>query len=74
MKRIKIKFDGGFHNSSPMVISVPLYFYAANRYPHYLSLRQKRKLQKHFCGIKSCTCGGAARAEKEELNYRLVPV
>lgn len=74
MKKIKLKFEGGFHNSKPIVIMVPIYFFANNRYPHYLSAGQKKKLDKHFCGINGCACGGASRASIDTLNYKLMPV
>lgn len=74
MKNAIIEFSGGFHDSAPLRISVKLIYYARNDYPHYLSLKQKIKLSRHFCGISGCRCGGASRAKRELINYKLVPV
>ena len=74
MKKAIIEFSGGFHNSGSMRVRVDLNYYARNQYPHYLSLAQKIKLQRKFCGISGCTCGGASRADRELISHRLVPV
>ena len=63
MKRIKIKLIGGYHNRDEMIMFID---YRAIGYVGdvdltYLSRDQKRRADKHFCGIKGCSCGGYSR-------------
>lgn len=58
-KTIAITLSGGFHNSKSKTIRATIKGDAA-----YISERQARDLQNHFCGSDTCACGGAARATK----------
>lgn len=55
---MKIQLSGGFHNSQSISIRPTIIADCA-----YVSPSQARRLQKHFCGIKSCACGGTTRAD-----------
>lgn len=59
--KTSITFSGGFHNSGDLTIRAEV---GANGIAH-LSRGQYRKLQKHFCGMTDCTCGGVHRAEHD---------
>ena len=70
MKTTKITFFGGFHNSSAATIRVSNE--TANdiregfcSLSECLTSYQLRRLNRHFCGIKGCTCGGVMRASVE---------
>jgi hypothetical protein len=56
-KTITIEFEGGFHNSGAMTLRATTEGGAA-----YISAGQFKRLQNHFCGMASCECGGAYRA------------
>lgn len=63
MKTKKITLVGGFHNASPITIRVDeSYHPATHSIQEVLSESQARKLSRHFCGIKGCTCGSYYRA------------
>lgn len=67
-----ITLKGGFHNVSETKIRVSnsvyrLYALGHIEFNDMLTEYQKQKLDKHFCGIKGCTCGSYARAEIEAL-------
>lgn len=70
MKTTKITLFGGFHNASAITIRVsnetakdihegfhPLF--------DCLTSYQLRRLNRHFCGVRGCTCGGVIRADIE---------
>ena len=77
---LQITFYGGFHNSEEITINIKNkegIKRMINGESHPLdevSDYQRKKLDKHFCGIKECACGGVIRAnyyyrlnKKEEL-------
>jgi len=57
MATLSITFFNGFHRSSDMTIRARVEHGVAE-----ISEGQYRRLQRHFCGIASCGCGGARRA------------
>lgn len=63
-----IIFAGGFHNSGPIRIRVSEEQQTAIREksaPLYeiLSENQMKRLNRHFCGVSGCRCGGVTRSE-----------
>ncbi len=68
----RIQLSGGSHNSKAInvVVSADAYgdfqkgFAGLNE---ILSKSQRGKLERHFCGIKSCTCGSYLRAHIEVI-------
>lgn len=58
MKKVKLELEGGFHGAAP--IKVTISHLAVDSKGHvdlsYLSPRQMTTLEKHFCGIKDCSC------------------
>ena len=66
---LQITFFGGFHNSGEITINIKseeARKRIINGESHPLdeiSDNQRKKLDRIFCGIKGCTCGGALRAE-----------
>lgn len=65
-----VTFYGGFHNSGAIRVRVNDKQYEALKEgfePLYdiLSNHQFKRLNRHFCGIKGCMCGGAMRADIE---------
>lgn len=72
MANVKVTLSGGFHNSSPINISLPEKVADSLKNGevtitdfHVLTRSQRQKLDRHFCGIKGCMCGGVARADIE---------
>ena len=68
-----VTFSGGFHNSGEITVRAKL----GNKSPDgskfaTLSAAQVKKLDRHFCGISGCTCGGHARAGNDSGAMRLV--
>lgn len=57
MKRIKIIFKGGFHNREKTVSA---------KENLQLSRGQFESLQREFCGMADCKCGGILRDTKIE--------
>ena len=63
--------SGGFHNSPDVIIFIkgsrpptePISDFLARK----MSEEQQKKLEEHFCGIASCSCGSWTRAAMEEL-------
>lgn len=66
-KKIKLTLYGGFHEVGPINIIVQ-HQDALSIMDHEVSLSevlsesQKKRLEKHFCGIEGCCCGGVMRA------------
>ena len=70
--RIRLMLEGGFHNSEAIavVIKAPeraIEMAAKGEYlkgliNDYASAGQLKKLDKHFCGMEGCRCGGWLRA------------
>ena len=63
------ELSGGFHLAAPIRIRVltDLWGLRAEDIPtaldHWLSPYQRRRLERHFCGIPGCQCGPWHRAE-----------
>ena len=58
MKR-QIIISGGFHNSPEKIFLVPYTGTEVELVDFRFTDSQIYKLNKHFCGIRSCSCGGA---------------
>lgn len=61
-KTINVAFTGGFHDHNEITIRATIrdkgtYLGA------YISDGQVKKLQREFCGMASCQCGGVYRAD-----------
>jgi hypothetical protein len=61
VSNIKVTASGGFHNSGDISVIVK---------DGKLSVGQYKKLANHFCGIKSCVCGGISRADVSGMPRR----
>lgn len=66
----KVSFWGGFHKSESINIRVndaQAKEIEEGYYPldEILSNYQLRRLDRHFCGVAGCTCGGVRRADFE---------
>lgn len=66
----KVTFYGGFHNVEAIRVNVSEEQYNDIKEGFYpldeiLSEGQMKRLNKHFCGVDGCTCGGVHRAEIE---------
>lgn len=67
-KNVKITLFGGFHNSNDInVIIDSSDFEDLKNYNvgliDVLSSSQLRRLNRHFCGVHGCECGGVVRAK-----------
>lgn len=69
MANVRLTLYGGFHNSKPIRIDVPETVAARLKSGevsltdhHVLTRAQRIKLDRHFCGIRGCKCGGVLRA------------
>lgn len=65
-----VTFSGGFHNCGAIRIRVNEKQYKDIEEGFYplsdiLSGYQMNRLNRHFCGVKGCTCGGVLRATIE---------
>lgn len=65
--KILLALDGGFHNSPRTTVWVKQMDYEDYQlgrisFRNCLTLNQQRRLDRHFCGVKNCTCGGLDRA------------
>lgn len=62
-----ITLEGGFHNSDSIQVKIKTEYLdrieTASDCRQFVSEQVEKKLDKHFCGIKGCKCGGFARAE-----------
>jgi hypothetical protein len=84
-KFIKVTMYGGFHNSKETSILLPNTKEVKNCLkeveedciqPSSLINElctdfQRKKLEKHFCGIKGCTCGSYHRISSEFVDWKL---
>jgi len=61
MREIRIKISGGYHNRIEIKMTVDVRF-VETRDERFLSDYQRRRLNRHFCGIKGCACGSHQRA------------
>ena len=60
----RILMSGGFHESNPIKLFVDPRFLQSHD-ELYLSDRQKKRLEMHFCGHYDCECGSFRRATVE---------
>lgn len=65
-----VTFYGGFHNAASTRVRVSDEQYNELREGFYpladiLSEGQMKRLNRHFCGVRGCTCGGVNRATIE---------
>ncbi len=72
MKKIKLSLSGGFHNASPINVEISASDYETLRdhvatVADVLSDAQLRRVQRHFCGVQGCDCGGVLRASWERV-------
>lgn len=66
-----ITLEGGFHNSKATTVTInipnidlPLEGFQGRDIDElYISESQIKRLNRHFCGISGCKCGGYLRAE-----------
>lgn len=70
MALIKITLSGGFHNAKPINIAMAETLVERLKAGevsitdfHVLTTAQRKKLDRHFCGIRGCKCGGITRAK-----------
>lgn len=54
MKKVKISLWGGFHNVGEIRVMI-------SDFEDVLSLNQYKRVQRHFCGMSDCLCGGIYR-------------
>lgn len=67
MKKIKLTLHGGFHNANAVNVHISARDYECLRdheatLVDVLSETQLAKMNRHFCGVEGCTCGGVLRA------------
>ena len=72
MKKIKLSLWGGFHNVSPINLEISASDYETLRdheatVDEVLSEAQLKRVQRHFCGVQGCSCGGVRRASWERV-------
>lgn len=60
MKKVKLTLHGGFHNVDPINVHISARDYAT--LADVLSDTQLARVNRHFCGVEGCTCGGILRA------------
>ena len=70
IKNVKITLYGGFHNAPAVNVKIPDYACdcleaGIETIQGVLSSQQLKRLNKHFCGVKGCHCGGVRRASWE---------
>ena len=70
VKTVKITLYGGFHNSAPINVIIPEDPYERLSegdadVEDVLSPAQLDRMNRHFCGIGECCCGGISRASWE---------
>ena len=62
------ELSGGFHSAAPIRIRVLTNLWGLRpedipaALDHWLSPYQRRRLERHFCGIPGCACGSWHRA------------
>lgn len=66
-KKVKITLWGGFHNAPAVNVLIPEYAYenlclGIETLQDVLSDAQRARMDRHFCGIKGCTCMSYHRA------------
>lgn len=71
-KKVRLTMWGGFHKVSSITVLVPEYSARCLR-EGYETLQgvmtpyQLRRVQKHFCGMAECRCGGIHRGVEWEI-------
>lgn len=70
MKKIKLTLYGGFHNANSINVEISASDYECLRdheatLADVLSEPQLKRMQRHFCGVEGCACGGVLRASWE---------
>lgn len=55
-------FYGGFHNSGEILLRVDPRFVKDGCFS-YLTEHHQKRLKRHFCNSRTCTCGSFQRAE-----------
>lgn len=79
--KTRVTFSGGFHNSKAINLYIELPNDALCDYAegnisakelidYHLTPYQRKRLERHFCGIKSCTCGHWHCADIDKDNIR----
>lgn len=65
-KMATYRIEGGFHGVEPIGFRAPagLTTQDALSWVMQYAPRAQARLDRHFCGIRSCQCGGAARGRK----------
>jgi hypothetical protein len=62
-KTVTVHLDGGYHNSDRIGVRVPADWRERGSLTDNLTDTQRKRLDRHFCGITDCTCGGVSRAD-----------
>ncbi len=67
MKKVKLTLHGGFYNVDPINVHISARDYECLRdkeatLADVLSDTQLARVNRHFCGVEGCTCGGILRA------------
>jgi hypothetical protein len=63
MKTRKVTLSGGYHNVDDITIRVPHFgklddgVTIVDYIDSVITDNQRRRLERHFCGIQGCTCG-----------------
>jgi hypothetical protein len=63
-KTININFSGGFHGHDDVIVRARLQD-KGSYLGAYISAGQAKRLDREFCGMADCMCGGVARADME---------
>lgn len=71
MKMRKVTLRGGFHGRPEITIRLPYCEFGGKsivfHLDEHISAYQRRRLERHFCGVPGCCCGSWTRAEMETL-------
>ena len=72
VKTVKLSLWGGYHNASSINVIIPASDYECIRdhvatIDEVLSEAQLSRVQRHFCGVEGCSCGGVRRASMERV-------
>ena len=73
-KKVKITLSGGFHTVNPINAVITASDLDELKRGNMglvdvLTDHQLRRFWRHFCGVKGCLCGGAARAKWEVFRH-----
>lgn len=69
MKKIKLTLHGGFHNADAVNVHISARDYECLRdhvatLADVLSDSQLARMNRHFCGVEGCTCGGVSSVHR----------